>query len=158
MKPHWKNVTVTLLALAMKIGPLDKDGLDVVYTVGDSSCNRSNVSQWSIPSEFGQSMKEAQREIETGDRTDMATTLKKLFDRYKNMSKKQTLIILTDGLWEGSNSKEDVETAITSFITDVKRQLKKYEPRWFSIQFISFGHDPVALDRLRGLDDDLKTK
>lgn len=156
MKPHWEHMRTTLLALAMKIGTLDKDGLDLVFTLGQS-CDKSNVKEWEIPAEFGKSMDKARREITSNDNTNMAETFLKIFDRYTDVRKKQTLVVLTDGLWNGgSRTGDDVETAIISFITDVRKRLKgKQEPRWFSIQFISFGNDVKAIARLTALDDEL---
>lgn len=146
-------MTTTLLALAMKIGTLDKDGLDLIFTVGDS-CEKSNIKEWDIPVKFGESMNRAFREITGSDVTDMAATLMRVFDRYGDMTKKQTLLVLTDGLWNGV--KDDVEREIRKFVTEVRKRLAgKQERRWFSIQFISFGHDAEALARLIALDDEL---
>ncbi|KAI8211298.1 hypothetical protein K4K48_008698 [Colletotrichum sp. SAR 10_66] len=85
----------------------------------------------------------------------MATTLLKVFDKYDNHRKKQTLIILTDGLWEGSDTLNDVETTISEFIKNLKKDLRKSQLRWFTIQFVSFGSDDRALQRLQSLDDEL---
>lgn len=153
MESHWAHVRTTLLALAMKIGTLDRDGLDLVFTVGDS-CEKSNVKEWAIPAEFEDSMKRAEQEFTKGDLTDMAATLARVFDRYVDMTKKQTLLVLTDGLWDGVE--DDVEQEIRRFVVEVRKRLMgKHEPRWFSIQFISFGHDTKALARLAALDDEL---
>lgn len=149
-------MTTTLLTLAMKIGTLDKDGLDLIFTVGDS-CEKSNIKEWDIPVKFEESMKRALGEITSGDITDMAATLMRVFDRYRDMTKKQTLLVLTDGLWNGV--KDDVERDIVKLVTEVrKRRAGKQERRWFSIQFISFGHDAEALARLTALDDDLRAE
>jgi len=66
-----------------------------------------------------------------------------------------TLIILTDGLWKGAASSDDVENLIAGFITNLNERLKKWESRWFSIQFVSFGEDEEALKRLDKLDNDM---
>ncbi|CAM1504861.1 Fc.00g024520.m01.CDS01 [Cosmosporella sp. VM-42] len=159
MAPHWAYVEKTVLALAMKIGPLDEDGLDLVYANGRRHA-LTNVSGWKIRPKFQESMKRAHehiRSMEEPIHTDMSTTLSKIFDEYKNVRRKQTLIILTDGLWEGSNLTDDVEKKICAFVAGLKGKLGKLEPRWFSIQFISFGNDEAALNRLQALDDHLET-
>ncbi|KAF7551355.1 hypothetical protein G7Z17_g5038 [Cylindrodendrum hubeiense] len=158
MKSHWPNVQMTLLALAMMIGPLDKDGLDLLYTIGERHA-LDNVKGWKIESKFRQSMEEAGADIDDRNQTDMAATLSIIFDDYvKDFSKKQTLIILTDGLWEGSGLKDDVENVICDFINDLKTRLGRLERRWFSIQFVSFGNNDKALNRLQALDDHLKAR
>ncbi|TDZ20068.1 putative serine/threonine-protein kinase MPS1-like protein [Colletotrichum orbiculare MAFF 240422] len=157
MKTHWYNVKITLLALAMKIGPLDEDGLDLVYTLGNAH-NVNGAKAWKIPHKFEKSLEDTLADIDPGNNTDMATTLAKLFDGYTNYGKKQTLIVLTDGLWGGSDKTNDVENVIKDFVKKLKKNLKKAESRWFSIQFISFGDDERALKRLEGLDDHLDTE
>lgn len=158
MKKHWPQVKTCLLALAMKIGRLDKDGLDLVFTIGQSR-NQAGVMGTNIPEEFKKSMDKAGSEICDDDRTDMAATLGALFDAYVNTDKKQTLIILTDALWQGGNTlRSDVETSIREFTNGLNEKLKKLEKRWFTLQFISFGRDEHALKRLEDLDDKLGAK
>jgi hypothetical protein len=157
MKPHWAVATQVLITLAMKIGPLDKDGLDLIYTIG-SNYNRKEVTGWAIPKTFRNSMQSSGEEINHMYKTNMKETLEKIFDRYTDTSKKMTLIVLTDGLWEGCANNDDVEKLIASFLTKLKPRLKKWESRWFSIQFVSFGENEPALDRLRNLDDNMPTE
>ncbi|KAH7171388.1 kinase-like domain-containing protein [Dactylonectria macrodidyma] len=156
MKTHWNKVAMVLLALAMKIGPLDKDGLDLVYTIGERHC-LNNVKGQKIETKFQQSVDNAYWDIDdVNDQTDMAATLSRIFDDYlKDTSRRQTLLILTDGLWEGSRQTDDVEDKIRDFVNDLKTKLRLYESRWFSIQFISFGDNEEKLNRLQGLDDTL---
>lgn len=139
----------------MKVGRLDKDGLDLLFTIGNTH-DLNDIKGDNIQQKFERSMAQACREIEQRDHTDMADTLRKRFDAYINIKKKQTLIILTDGLWEGgAASKDDVEDAVKEFVLNLTKKRKKMEKRWFTIQFISFGDDPAALERLEKLDDKL---
>ncbi|KAH7022266.1 kinase-like domain-containing protein [Ilyonectria destructans] len=158
MKLHWTNSEMTLLTLAMKIGPLDKDGLDLRYTIGEHH-DLNHIKSWKIESRFRQSMRDTYARIDERDQTDMAATLSAIFDDYmKDFSKKHTLIILTNGLWEGSGLTEDVENVILTFIADLKTKIGLLKRRWFTIQFISFGNDERALLRLQDLDDNLNAK
>jgi hypothetical protein len=157
MKPHWAVATRVLITLAMKIGPLDNDGLDLIYTIG-TNYNRKEVKGWAIPKTFRNSMQGSGEEINHMYKTNMKETLEKIFDKYTDTSKKMTLIVLTDGLWEGCANNDDVEKLIASFLTKLKPRLKKWESRWFSIQFVSFGENEPALDRLRKLDDNMPTE
>lgn len=156
MQKHWNHVKTTLLALAMKIGQLDKDGLDLEFTLGEAH-NLHSVKGDKIRKKFAQSMEDASKSLGDGDHTNMAATLRKVFDDYySDTRKRQTLLILTDGLWnDGASSKEDVETAIRMFINTLNSRLKKMERRWFTIGFISFGDDPQAISRLDALDNRL---
>src|SRR5947209_3683332 len=129
MKQHWAIATEVLITLAMKIGPLDKDGLDLSYTIG-SNYNLQEVKGWGIPKTFKSSMQRAGEKIDKMYQTNMKETLERIFDRYTDTSKKMTLIVLTDGLWEGCVNDDDVEKLIASFITKLKPKLKKWESRW----------------------------
>ncbi|KAI8290831.1 hypothetical protein K4K60_004348 [Colletotrichum sp. SAR11_57] len=160
MDDHWDNVNATLLTLAMKIGMLDKDGLDLMFTIGDPcKHNVSSAKEWKIPEKFGKSMTNAKRDMARypNNSTDMALALSRVFDNYIDYSKKQTLIVMTDGLWEGSTEEYDVDNTISNFIVKLKTKLDKAERRWFSIQFVSFGDDEKALKRLKRLDDELRS-
>jgi hypothetical protein len=154
MKQHWDVVTEVLITLAMKIGPLEKDGLDLGYAIG-SKHNLREIKGWGIPKAFKSSMQDAGEKINHMYKTNMKETLEKIFDTYTDTSKKMTLIVLTDGLWEGCANEDDVEKLIASFITNLKPKLKKWESRWFSIQFVSFGENLRALERLQKLDDNM---
>lgn len=158
MMPHWTNSEMTLLTLAMKIGPLDKDGLDLRYTIGEHH-ELNNIKSWGIESRFRKSMSDTYGRIDERDQTDMAATLSVIFDEYlKDYSKRKTLIILTNGLWEGSALTEDVENVILEFISNLKSRIGSLKRRWFTIQFISYGNDEKALRRLQHLDDNLNAK
>ncbi|KAL3291597.1 serine/threonine protein kinase [Colletotrichum asianum] len=155
MSYHWPDVTTTLLSLAMKIGTLDKDGLDLKFTIGEKH-NVSGAQEWTILNKFSKSLESVGMSVDRRNMTNMATALLKIFDDYQNHDKKQTLIILTDGMWEASEHEDDVANAITDFIKALRGKLKKGQRRWFTIQFVSFGADERALERLRRLDDDLE--
>lgn len=156
MLPHWENLKITLLALAMKIGSLDKDGLDLVYTCGDTN-NVIRAKGWDIPTEFGQSIDRAKSIMDQNDQTNIEETLSKCFDSHSttNKSQRQTLIVLTNGLWEGSTDWNSAEKEIARYINTLRENIKKREKRWFTIQFISFGQNQKALKRLQELDDSL---
>ncbi|CAG9997041.1 unnamed protein product [Clonostachys byssicola] len=159
MTPHWSDAKRTLLTLAMKIGPLDKDGLDLRYSCGNHGF-LSNIKGYDIKSKFSASMDEVERRIHEGIRTDMCAALSKVFDEYidGDGKKRQTLIILTNGKWEGSSNKRDVEDLIIKFIKRLEKIKDRMEDRWFSIQFVSFGDDENALKRLAFLDDELEAR
>ncbi|KAI0857438.1 hypothetical protein F4860DRAFT_359654 [Xylaria cubensis] len=155
MKTHWKWVTATLQVLAEKVAPSDDNGVDLMFTFA-KDLNLSNVKRpWG---KFGKAMSRAGKRISTDPRkplaTDMAKILGEVFQRYERNQSRQrtTLIILTDGVWEGSVQVDDVEEKIARFFQGSKRT-KGFEDREFTIQFVSFGDQ--AIHRLNALDDDM---
>jgi len=84
-------------------------------------------------------MQNASSEIANRYKTNMEESLKTICGSYTDTSKKMTLIVLTEGLWEGCVNSDDVEK--------LKARLKKWEPRWFSIQLVSFGDNKQAVER-----------
>ncbi|KAK7977786.1 hypothetical protein PG988_005276 [Apiospora saccharicola] len=159
MKPYWLAMRITLEALASMIGKLDKDGLDIDFTIGTSH-NTSNASVRKLLQEFDRAQEEAlQLRDPSTTGTDMAAILGQIFIEYLNIdnhSKRMTLIIFTDGLWEGTFSTEDVENSIVDFLRNPVMKEKPYNSRWFSIQFVSFGRE--GIEKLQRLDDELETK
>lgn len=155
----WWTVGRVLLALAMKIGGLDKDGIDLVYTIGEHK-NLNNVKGRAIYGSFKTSLDDAGKSISGSDRTSMRKTLGTIFSEYlKDTSKRMTLIILTDGIWEGSRTADDVEKLIVEFVEKLQKQRRSMEQRWFSIQFVYFGdEDTAAISRLKSLDDNMKER
>ncbi|KAG8156623.1 hypothetical protein KVR01_013574 [Diaporthe batatas] len=159
MSDKWGQVEIVLLVLAMKIGRLDKDGIDLVYTIGEHG-KLKNVKGTDIHGRFKKSMGDVGNSINHTDRTSMRQTLGTIFSEYlENPGKRMTLIILTDGAWEGSRTDNDVEQLIVDFVGKLEQQRGSMEQRWFSIQFVWFGEeDTAAISRLKSLDDNMKER
>lgn len=159
MFDNWWTVKRVLLALAMKIGRLDKDGVDLVYTIGEHR-NLNNVKGRDIYRSFKTSLDNTGDSISDSDMTSMRKTLGTIFSEYlKDTSKRMTLIILTDGIWEGSRTADDVEHLIVDFVEKLQERRRSMEQRWFSIQFVYFGdEDTPAISRLKSLDDNMKER
>lgn len=158
MSSHWWDVEKVLLTLVMKIGQLDKDGIDLVYTIGEHR-NLHNVKGSEIHGRFKKSLKDSGRKISQLDRTSMRQTLATIFSEYlKCHGKRMTLIILTDGIWEDSRTEDDVEKLVAEFVRQLQKQRRSMEQRWFSIQFVYFGDDTAAISRLKSLDDNMKQR
>ncbi|KAI8951168.1 hypothetical protein F4801DRAFT_578708 [Xylaria longipes] len=161
MRKYLEHAKATLLVLAEKVVASDEDGVDLIFTFADNRLGRRNVKDpWG---KFGRAMDSAGGRISTDPQkplaTDMARTLGEVFQEYEEKKTKQrmTLIILTDGVWEGSVQPNEVEEKIAKFFKDSKRtRTNGFEDRPFTIQFVSFGGQ--ATDRLNALDDDMETK
>ncbi|KAF2811553.1 uncharacterized protein BDZ99DRAFT_518812 [Mytilinidion resinicola] len=157
MLPFWDVATFVIETLTMKLAGLDDDGLDLVCTLGDISLE--NEKGLHAPSNFRNAMNRARPSSDGDEKTDMRETLEDIFEDYLTSRKaakdrKMTLIVLTDGIWKGSVPPESVGAKIEEFV----KQLHTLKDRAFSIQFIRFGDDEEAIERLRRLDDDLPKK
>lgn len=144
-------MTIVLETLASKVDALDKDGLDLKFTVGEDH-NVSGVRGNKLMPKFESAKREAKSRpyhIETN----MANTLNHIFDRYLvDARRRMTLVILTDGIWNGTLESKGVERAIADFLKK-PALAQRLEKRWFTIQFIAFGSDIPNI--LKHLDDDI---
>ncbi|KAF2490635.1 hypothetical protein BU16DRAFT_622209 [Lophium mytilinum] len=157
MLPFWEVATFVAETLAMKLAGLDDDGLDLMCTLGD--VNLENEKGLQAPINIRHAMDRARPSSDGNAKTDMRETLEDIFEDFLGNRKlakdrKMTLIVLTDGIWKGPVPLESVEAKIEEFV----KQLNTLKDRAFSIQFIRFGDDAEAIERLRRLDDDLSKK
>lgn len=157
MKPYWPVMRDVLETLATMIGRHDKDGLDLEFTIGKTH-NISGAKVGKLLQKFDRARDEALRPRNPlMTRTDMAMILAQIFSEYlKDTSKAMTLIVFSDGVWEGTGSDEAVEETIVEFLRNPAIQKKTSHLRWFSIEFVSFGQ--AGLKRLEALDDGLEKK
>jgi hypothetical protein len=163
MVQHWQNVLFTLETLYLKLDGLDKNGVDLVFTDrGKSNNNKDELKRSSGRTALVRSMNEARpttpNEFEDRVRTNMREVLSPIFQKFleSHQDKRMTLIVLTDGMWEGNNKEEGVAQKIADFFKRWQNRWGVVEDRWFSIQFVSFGNDETALHRLQVLDDEME--
>ncbi|QDS74920.1 hypothetical protein FKW77_004200 [Venturia effusa] len=162
MGAHWQDVVFTLETLYLKLDGLDENGVDLIFTDrAKSACNKNELKKSSGRTLLVRSMYDAQPAapdaIEERVRTNMKEVLSPIFQRYltSRQNKRMTLIVLTDGVWEGSTTEEGVAEKIRDFYQSWHGKSRVVEDRWFSIQFVSFGDNATALRRLQVLDDDM---
>jgi hypothetical protein len=163
MKDWWFQATYLLETLVWKTEGLDENGMDLLFTF--DSVTLENQKDHKI---FAKSMKQSGAKPKSGWHTDMSLKLGRILDDYyhtyklrpgSDKVKKLTLIILTDGKWDGmTHNPEAVADVIVAFAKKMERHtsglLGKRERR-VSIEFVQFGNDLDATARLRRLDDDL---
>ncbi|KAH0565999.1 hypothetical protein GP486_000610 [Trichoglossum hirsutum] len=157
MADFWDEATFVLETLVMKAKGQDKDGMDLCFTGGPVTVyGRDN------PSKFGKAMEDPDAQPVPDNKTDMREALGRIFAEYLrkvhlgHTPKYLTLIVLTDGIWAGLQNKYLVEKTITTFLNRLRENIGDLEHRPVSIQFIQFGRDPDATDRLWRLDNQLK--
>ncbi|KAM7190951.1 hypothetical protein V8F33_009184 [Rhypophila sp. PSN 637] len=151
MRAHWEQAKLILETLAMKVGPLDEDGLDLVFPLRQGYLGRT-VKGFEMLPRFRTAMDKAQPpEYGRFLHTPMAHALSSILSEYQNnRSKKLTVFILTTGKWEDA---EDIE----SLVVDNLRKMSVFGPDFFTerrctLQFISFGDDKQGLQHLNNLD------
>lgn len=156
MTPFWEAMTITIEVLSAKVEALDKDGLDMEFTLGTEH-SVMNARRTKVLRAFEKAKKEAlSRPEDKRGETDIVETLSRIFQRYLDSSRKATtLLVLTDGAWEATLDLGLVEKKIVEFLKR-KEITEKMDDRWFSIEFISFGD--AGIEKLRVLDDEQADK
>jgi hypothetical protein len=161
MDPYWRAMRMVLEVLSTKIGKLDEDGLDLKFAISRRKVN--NAKKDTLLACFDQASAEAQsrarehagrglKQPEINSQTNMNITLSHIFNDYlKDSSKAMTLIVLTDGIWEGSPNQDERDKMIVDLLNHPK--IKQRVGRWFTIEFVSFGE--AGLATLNRLDNDL---
>lgn len=159
MKNFWDDAKRVLETLLMKARGLDEDGMDLSFTLG--SCH---VDGRDGERQFMRTMNSDDAIPMDGMHTDMARVLQEILDNYLQPPKKSnsrnknlTLIVLTDGIWQGTLDKNLVTKVVVDFckaLEETRGKSIRLE-RPVSIEFIQFGRDIDATARLRYLDDGL---
>lgn len=159
MEPHWDQAVYLLETLIMKATGQDENGIDLYFTN-----SHERLENGKDPQKFRNLMDDAKvRPTPNSEiRTDMRMRLQDIFFKYlkaarvQHKIRKMTVIVLTDGLWEGMTDKYELEGVIANFWLDLKTaQRNIVQFRQVSIQFIQFGGDEDASYRLRRLDEEM---
>ncbi|KAI9767404.1 MAG: hypothetical protein M1839_004508 [Geoglossum umbratile] len=148
MRRHWYEATYLLETLVRKAAGQDTDGMDLTFTSGSARVERGKSA-----SKFREAMQRDDVRPNDSRVTDVRSSLGTIFKDYemsKGKVKDLTIIILTDGKWEGVRDKYEVDNMVIQF----GKKLKGYRP--VGIEFVQFGNDRDATYRLRRLDMDLK--
>lgn len=159
MYPFWDVTSFILTTLAMKLSGLDKDGLNLRFTIRMEHVN--NAKKARAPGKFEDAMSRAKPQESEIVKTNMAESLGRVLEEYlqARKGKRMTLIVLTDGVWPGSMREKSVERKIADFLKvlsqrHLSQRHQALEDRQYTIQFIRFGEDPRAIQRLNFLDND----
>lgn len=169
MKPFWYEAQFLVQTLLMKAKGQDTNGMDLLFTLGGVKVEGKEAKMPQKTHLKGDPFMEAMKHREakpTSGHTDITVPLGKLFDKYLTEAKRRTqfghevrnmtLIVLTDGIWAGTQNKEDVKNLIVTFVLELRNIIGKLKKRPVSIEFIQFGDDEDATHRLWLLDNHLK--
>jgi hypothetical protein len=155
MHHSWPDATQTIKALVSKARGIDLDGMDLSFTNGTVNLSHSDDVK-----EFLKKMDKAKPREDVS--TDIKISLGRIFDEWlkkhnrQHQVKDMTLIVLTDGCWGGTVDRTSVDKKIIDFTKEAKIKCGISRERPFSIQFVSFGRTPLAIEHLERLDDELK--
>jgi hypothetical protein len=162
MSRFWDEATFLLETLVMKVVSIDQDGVDLSFTSGSME-----VTSHKELKRFTAAMRDKTVVPTPGVHTDMTRTLGPILSTYLRTLKSGlkrgsvgrglTLIVLTDGLWQGMLDGSALAKMIADFATQLVEVVGTFRDRTASIEFVSFGNDDHAIERLRRLDDNLST-
>ena len=157
---HWPVTEFVAQTLGMKVAGLDEDGIDVKFTINGKKFNKERLRGLSGLNQLNSVLNEARPEQppdeDAREATDMNSTLRDIFSNYwkRGFQKATTVVVLTDGVWEGSLSNTANE-AIVEFTREVQNHKRRFPPRHFTIGFVRFGEGIEEKAKLQDLDDKL---
>ncbi|KAK1845620.1 protein kinase domain-containing protein [Colletotrichum chrysophilum] len=179
MNVHWKQATDLLEVLVWRSLGYDEDGVELRFTDPDTN-HKAKVKESRSQSlkQFTDAMKLATPSASTRIKTNILPALERIVNDYttgmtsaKSKPRKKTIIVLTDGIWEGMNIEYTLDVHLRSTF-QVLRDLHGDLPyvaagysgdredisviRPITIQFVQFGNEPNAAARLKRLDDDMR--
>ncbi|KAF2438416.1 hypothetical protein P171DRAFT_160681 [Karstenula rhodostoma CBS 690.94] len=188
MRPYWAEATYLLEALVLMAKKSDKDGMDLYFTVPESRKTKERIFEAVLEGkkdekQFRQAMVDKAPQQGMWTKTDIIAPLRTIFDEFlgapsdQKQSKSKmkwakktqdgpkalTLLILTDGTWEGMKDPDAINNYIEELLKNLTDQgmIKSHTDgfnRFASIEFIQFGDDPTVTERLRALDDGMEFK
>jgi len=170
MKSHWYEATFLLEVLIWRVLGYDSAGIQLLFTNPETEPSAGPNKKQTVES-FLQRMRAAFPRSATV-KTKLRPSLSKIMNGYyENWGKPRTVLILTDGLWEGMAYEEDVEEWVKQAVceladlnpntlqlstrdsTEKVWQNKFQESRPITFHFISFGHSRQGKNRLKRLDN-----
>lgn len=161
MSEHWPIVVFVAETLVKKAAGLDKDGVDLKFTIAGSVHNRSGLKQDAGRKAFRAALNAAAPDFSNNNnvQTDMFSVLDEIFKQWERYGRRPTtLLVLTDGVWANTlaNLVDNRILNIAEQLSDTGSQSFNITgPRKFSIQFIRFGDDGKCIDKLSRLDNEL---
>lgn len=166
MKPHWDALKSACSILFEAVKCFDKDGVDIYFTVFKNSQRTQRIKKTGELDSILRTHRPQDVPCDMSNRLDLIVQAykHKLMKRYGNTGlfgglgldwlkravRPISIYILTDGQWQ-----DDPKSVIQRLVHQLETlELSK---RQIGLQFISFGDDPAALQRLKRLDDDIGT-
>lgn len=159
MAPYWRDVQILTYIFASLLKPYDDDGMDVYFPSSESEAplNSKKVTPL-MQSLFGHPTRNTS---DIGSKleslvTDYIDKIEGRFPKTSRLSIRKPILkplnvyVLTDGIWDSKSDAEKPITRLVNALEDHQRVQKQV-----GIQFIFFGNDEQARQRLQRLDSDL---
>ena len=159
MEAQWYEATQLPEVLVKKAKGIDENGMDLRFATGNTTFDGAS----SAPA-FVKAMSAARpatSPLSEQAHTDLSRSLRdvslpyisKLKNNQISKVKDVVLIILTDGIWKGTENTEGVAEHIAKFSKDIEKYDYDSKSRPFSVQLIQFRNDPAATQRKEYMDD-----
>ncbi|KAK1579742.1 uncharacterized protein LY79DRAFT_334052 [Colletotrichum navitas] len=180
MVPHWAQVTYLLEVLVWRSLGYDDNGMELYFTNPDTN-PKATIGGSQQLKHFRRAMELANPAVAKSPAEVVETTivpeLTRIINSYtraktsKSPPRKKTIIILTDGIWKGMRMEHTIDVYLKSTFNELKdlhgdlsyippgkshEQVDISKIRPVTIQFVRFGYDQNAIERLRRLDDDMR--
>jgi hypothetical protein len=178
MERHWGEAMYLLKVLTWRSLGYDSDGMELYFTDPDTKFSVKPGKNQSV-GDFVRAMDEARpkrRASKTDVKTDVYPKLQEIMLHYIQMrtssvrEKPKTVIILTDGVWEGMPREDDLDSWMEQNLYRVADQLRKdildqpnqgmmtwqellEKSRPITFEFVFFGWDPNGARRMVRLDE-----
>jgi hypothetical protein len=142
MRKYWPIINFVAVTLAMKLAGLDKDGIDVRFTIDPENLNLSGLKGDKGIKRLKATLLKAYPEEPKNEydqfNTDICEVLDSIF-KEKKPGKAMTVITLTDGIWKGTVPCTKIHKKLIWFADTLAKRGSK--ERDFSIQFVRFGSE-----------------
>lgn len=156
MAEHWDAATDLLETLVLKTQGQSRNGPDLVLFTGEVQLKHGRDAP-----AFRHQMQSVSQSNLTNARSALEPLFRNFVDGARRDADKQliralTVVVLTDGLWEGMSDPDGITETLVQWDRLLKEAIR-FEgcPRPFTIHFVQFGDNARANARLRGLDVDV---
>ncbi|KAK0729524.1 hypothetical protein B0H67DRAFT_638129 [Lasiosphaeris hirsuta] len=172
MAKHWREASFLLEVLVWRVLGYDSDGIELYFTDMETTISVEPGKRQGVQ-DFVDAMTKARPRTIHKLKTKLRPRLNKIMATYGDKKRKPTtVLILTDGAWEGLPYEDDVGQWITENLCGLAGQDPKAlqsptqkpstigdwqanfeETRPITFQFIAFGNHPEGIARMKRLDD-----
>jgi hypothetical protein len=158
MFEHWPILVFVAETLLKRAARLDKSGVDLIFTVAGFYHNKFGLKGDQGEQQFRKALDAAEPDNSHSreHQTDLHNTLDSIIENWNTQRRPETtLIILTDGAWQGT-MQNTVDDTIINLAQEISTNQKHVGKRPFGLQFIRFGE--AHYERLWRLDNELCKK
>lgn len=156
MAEHWDAATDLLETLVLKTQDQSRNEPGLAFFTGEVQLKHGRDAP---------AFRHQMQSVSPSNLTNARSALEPLFRNFvdgarrdddKQLIRALTVVVLTDGLWEGTPDPNEITQALVQWDRLLKEAIRiEGCPRLFTIHFLQFGDSARANARLRGLDVDV---